>query len=282
MHVIHWIQDIYPEIVSQHAGAWLAPALWPLRTLRNQAWRAADRCLPVSRDMLATVTAQGVRPDLVMVMPNWAPPELDVPPPSAAVAELRQTWGVSEKFVVAYSGNLGRVHEFASLLDAAGQLRNESGIVFLFIGEGARIGEVRKAATSMGLANLRFLSAQPRERLGLALAATDAQFVTLRPGFERLVSPSKLAGILAAARPALFVGPAGCDLATLLKREGAGLSFTPAQGRELADGIRSLRDQPEWRTAIGRAARQCYERHFTFANAVTQWDELLGVAARGR
>jgi glycosyltransferase involved in cell wall biosynthesis len=280
--VVHWIQDIYPEIVAQHAGAWLAPVLWPLKEIRNRAWRAADRCLPVSVDMLATVKAQGVAPDSIVAMPNWAPPELDVPPSAAAVAAQRQAWGVTDKFVVAYSGNLGRVHVFAPLLAAAGRLRDEPDIVFLFIGAGARFDDVQAEAAARDLPNVRFLPAQPRESLGVALAAADAHFVTLRPGFERLVSPSKAAGIFAAGRPALFVGPPDCELAALVARERCGLCFPPGDGAGLADTIRRLHHEPALRAGMARAARECYERHFTFAAAVTRWDELLRVVAGRR
>ena len=31
---------------------------------------------------------------------------------------LRREWGLDDKFVVGYSGNLGRAHEFATFVDA--------------------------------------------------------------------------------------------------------------------------------------------------------------------
>jgi len=273
--VVHWIQDVYPEIVSQHAGRWLAPLLWPLRWARNSAWRAADCCAPVGVDMLATVRAFGVRADCAVTLPNWASPVLASPPDAADVAAQRAAWEVTGKFVVAYSGNLGRVHLFAPILAAAERLRDEPGVVFLFIGRGARFDEVRAAADARRLTNVRFLPPQPRDRLAVTLAAADAHFVTLRPGFERLVSPSKLSGVLAAGRPALFVGPRGSELAGLLEREGCGMSFAPEEAGALAGAIKRLRDEPARCEAVGRAARACYERCFTFAAALAQWDELL-------
>ena len=279
--VVQWIHDIYPEIVAAHAGAWLAPALWPLRRARNGAWRAADLCVALDADMVGTVRDQGVRAEASLVLPNWAPPELDAPAGAEAVAAQRRDWELEGRFVAAYFGNLGRVHEFSCLLAAAQLLRDEPGIVFLFAGEGARYDEVRTAVEARRLGNVRFLPAQPRDRLAAALAAADVHFVTLRPGFERLVSPSKLAGVLAAARPVLFVGPGRSGLAALLAREECGLSLAPSEAGGLAAAIRTLRGDPARRQALGRAARGCYERHFTFAAAVARWDGLLrGVAGR--
>jgi colanic acid biosynthesis glycosyl transferase WcaI len=281
-HVVHWLQDIYPEVVSAHVGAWMALSLAPLRWLRDRAWRAADRCVVVGADMREAVSSHGVPVFRISVAPNWAPRELTAQPAPEAVAAQRATWGVADRFVAAYSGNLGRVHEFAALLDAAERLQAESDIVFLFIGGGARLPEVRRAMTERRLPNVRFLPAQSRAQLATALAAADVHFVTLRSGFERLVSPSKLAGVLAAGRPALYVGPPGSEPARLLASEGGGLSFIPDGGAALAEAILRLHRDRAACVTLGHAARACYERHFTFAAAVTQWDGLLHGVAAGR
>jgi glycosyltransferase involved in cell wall biosynthesis len=280
--VVHWIQDIYPEIVPAHVGAWAALPLWPLRVGRDRAWRAAQRCLPVGEDMAGVVRARGVDPARVLVMPNWAPRELESAPAAADIAAQREAWGLAGKFVAVYSGNLGRVHEFATLLDAADRLRSDPAFVFLFIGDGPRRPELRRAAEARHLGNVHFRPAQPRTRLGVALAAADVHFVTLLPGYEHLVYPSKLAGILAASRPVLFVGPPGCRLATLLEREQCGLAFAPGDGARVAAALPALRADPARLAALGRAARAGYERHFTFAQAVIRWEELLrGLVAAG-
>jgi colanic acid biosynthesis glycosyl transferase WcaI len=278
--VIQWIQDIYPEIAQQHAGSWSAGPLWPLRVMRNRAWRQAVQCVLVGGDLRTTVEEAAVDSARTTTLPNWAPRELDVPAAPAEIAAQREAWNLSGKFVVAYSGNLGRVHEFATLLDAAGFLRDDDRVVFLFIGEGARYGEVRAAAHARALPHVRFLPAQPRERLAITLAAADAHLVTLKPGFERLVYPSKLAGIMAAGRPALFVGSPGCAIASLLAREGCGLTFAPGWGRALADAVRRWRAHPAESNEMGRAARLSYERHFTFRAALAAWETILQLVSR--
>ena len=273
--VLHWIQDIYPEIVPQHAGRWAAGPLWPLQWARNRAWRAAERCVPVSGDMRLTVEARAVPASRVSVRPNWAPRELDTPATETEISAQREEWGVTGKFVAAYSGNLGRVHEFATILEAAARLRTDDGFVFLFIGEGARFEEVRAETQVRGLTNVRFLPPQPRGRLAATLAAADAHFVTLLPGFERLVSPSKLAGALAVGRPMLFVGPVSGEIPTRLAAEKCGAAFAPGAGAALADTLRHWRDEPAEPAALGRGARRCYESHFTFPAALAAWEELL-------
>jgi colanic acid biosynthesis glycosyl transferase WcaI len=279
--VVHWIQDIYPEIVTAHLGALVAFPLSPLRSLRDVAWLAATRCVTLGEDMVQAVASRGVPADRITIVPNWAPRELHAPASPAAIAARRAAWGVAEKFVVAYSGNLGRVHEFSAVLDAAERLKARPDIAFLFIGTGARFEEVRAAARSRGLDNLRLLPPESRADLPAALAAADAQLVTLKPGFARLVYPSKLAGVLAAGRPVLFVGPPEGEIARLLADGQCGLAFGTGDGERLAVTIAAWQEDPAQRAVLGRNARTVYERRFTFAAALTRWEDILRQTGSG-
>jgi glycosyltransferase involved in cell wall biosynthesis len=278
--VVPWIQDIYPEILSAHLGDWTAVPLGPLRRRRDRAWREAACCVTLGEDMQRTVAAGGVSAGNLAIVPNWAPRELHTPAPAAAVAARRQAWEVTDKFVVAYSGNLGRVHEFNAVLDAATRLREQRDIVFLFIGNGARFEEVRSAVRARGLANLRLLPPESRENLPAALAAADAHLVTLKPAFSPLVYPSKLAGVLAAARPVLFVGPPENEIARLLAREHCGVAITPEEGVRLAETIAAWHDAPDQARMLGQNGRRVYERRFAFGSALARWQDILHAAAR--
>ncbi len=279
--VVQWIQDIYPEIVVAHQGRWLSPLLAPLRWWRDRAWRRSARCAVVGEDMLTPVRNAGVGAEAIRHLPNWAPRELDQPPAAEAVRSLRRTWGWEGRFVIAYSGNLGRVHEFNTALEAAGVLRGAQSPVFLFIGDGPRRREVQAASERRGLDNVRFLPPVPRAELATSLAAADAHLVTLRPGFETLVHPSKLAGILASGRPAVFVGAPDCALARFLLAEEAGGCVAAGGAEALAGLLARLRDQPELCARLGGRARAAYERHFRFATATEEWDRLLREVAAG-
>lgn len=278
--VVHWVQDIYPEILTAHLGALVSIPLGPLRALRDVAWLAASRCVTLGEDMARTMADRHVPGDRIQVVPNWAPRELHTPAAPEAITARRAAWGVADRFVVAYSGNLGRVHEFTTVLDAAERLKSRQDIVFLFIGTGARFEEVRAAARSRELDNLRLLPPETRADLPAALAAADAQLVTLQPGFARLVYPSKLAGVLAAGRPVLFVGPPDGEIAQLLAREHCGEAVAPGEGERLAATIAAWQADAAQTSQLGRNSRAVYTRQFTFAAAFARWDEILRQVAR--
>jgi colanic acid biosynthesis glycosyl transferase WcaI len=272
---IHWIQDIYPEIVAAHFGRLAAWPLRPLRWRRNAAWRAASACVVLGESMAQKVIDEPGSAERVLVIPNWAPRELERTATDMEMAERRCAWGLSERFIVAYSGNLGRVHDFATVLDAAERLRERSDIIFLFVGRGPRFHEVATAVEKRRLSNVRLLPPESRECLAAALAAADAQLVTLKPAFADLVYPSKLAGVLAAGRPVLFIGPTSGEIAGLLQREHIGWSGVPGDGAALAETIRLWQASPELRRQCGRHARAAYEKHFRFSAALARWEGLL-------
>lgn len=279
--VVQWVQDIYPEIAWQHAGAAWKPFLLPLRCARDRAWRASAFCVPVGEDMAGLVRGRGVAPERVRVLPNWAPREMETLPSRPEVEALRSASGWDGKFVAAYSGNLGRVHEFATVLGAAAQLRDRSEFRFVFIGTGARHGEVAAAVHHDGLENVQLLPARPRTQLAASLGSVDAHVVTLLPGFESLVHPSKVAGALAAGKPIAFVGPLQSALAGFLRAEGCGAVFAPGEAQALAATLSEWRAQPERHAALARAARAAYEKHFRFAHVLAAWKRLLDEAGGG-
>ena len=273
--VVHWIQDIYPEIATVHFGPVAGFLLSPLRSSRNSAWLSARACVTLGQDMRQAVIDQGVATEGVSLIPNWAPSELHVPADPAAVAACRSRWGVGDKFVVAYSGNLGRVHEFGTVLQAAVSLRDNPSVAFLFIGAGAKFDEIRIAVRNHRLDNIRLLPPEPRENLAASLAAADAHLVTLQPRYAALVFPSKLAGVLAAARPVLFVGPPGGDIARLLQQEDCGATLAPGEAAGLAGTITRWQGDAALLACLGSNARAVYERQFTFDRALAQWENVL-------
>lgn len=277
--VVQWIQDIYPEIVPQHIGTWAGLPLWPLKWARNRAWRTASLCLPVGEDMRATVEAQGVAAAHLAVLPNWAPRELHHVPDADAVTAYREKHSLPGHFIVGYSGNLGRVHEFTTLVSAAQLLRDDPAApacTFRITGSGPQLPAVIAAKGKRRLDNILILPPVLRKELALSLAACQAHLVTLKPGFEGLVNPSKLTGILAAGRPVLFVGPPRSALAGFIMREKIGEVFAPGDAAGLAATIQSWADDGGAEAAaLGRNARASYERHFTFTSALDHWEKLL-------
>src|SRR5262249_59104990 len=95
--------------------------------------------------MAENVRLRGVAPERVHVIANWCD-DGEICPLSPADNPLRREWGLEDRFVVGYSGNLGRGHEINTVLAAAERLRHHARIIFLCIGGGHKFDELMRGA----------------------------------------------------------------------------------------------------------------------------------------
>ena len=106
--VINWLQDIYPEIATECGVPFMkGPVSGVLASARNASLHKANVNVVVGDRMSETLSNHGVPSDLTTVIPNWCDDELIVPVKSES-NPLRAEWDLQNKFVVGYSGNLGR------------------------------------------------------------------------------------------------------------------------------------------------------------------------------
>lgn len=267
----HWVQDIYPELPERLNG-WRGLGL--VRRLRNREWRLATGIVALGSDMAQFVLAQGVTPNRTHILPNWAPAGL-MPATDAAIARKRQEWGLDGKFVLAYSGNLGRVHALEPLLEVAAALQSDPSFVLLVIGRGAQLASFEGAARERRLSNVIFQPPQPRDQLALILSVADVHCVTLRDGCEDLVFPSKFYGIAAVGRPMLYVGPARSELARLIANHNLGGAFTATDIAPIVTLLRTWHNHPELPRAIGQQALAYHQSHPGLPAAAIGWKLLL-------
>lgn len=270
--LLHWIQDVYPEIAQALAPfAVLRFLLGGLRPLRNLAWNRSARCVVLGRDMAELVEHTGVRPQSIVTIPNWAPAGLA---PTDGVA-VRAAWNLQGKFVIAYSGNLGRVHALDSVLELALSLREHREIAFVFIGGGAQRERLAAAVRSYDLPNVHFFPAQSRDRLAATLAVGDVHLITLRPGCEACVFPSKFYGIAAAGRPILFLGPLDCELANLVREQELGTVCAPDDTATAHSAIVHWSNNGASLAACRTAALRFAAQQGGSSAAIDAWEALL-------
>jgi colanic acid biosynthesis glycosyl transferase WcaI len=279
--LINWIQDLFPE-VAEALGLKVAkgPACRFLKRIRNHSLKAASANVVIGDSMKERLLREGVSRTRIRVIHNWAD-EAGIRPVDPESNPLRKEWGLEGKFVVGYSGNLGRGHEFETLLDAAGTLRERADLVFLIIGGGAHLQPVRAAVAARGLNNFVFQPYQPRERLSESLSAADAHLVSLRPELEGCIVPSKFYGIAAAGRPVLFIGSGQGEIARIVAAAGCGYPVAAGGHRDLRARILELAENPERCRAMGAAGRRLLESRYGREVAFSAWQAVLAECARG-
>jgi colanic acid biosynthesis glycosyl transferase WcaI len=272
--LVNWLQDIFPEVASQ-LGANPLPASLDraLRSLRDASLRSAEVNIVLGSRMLEYISAR-VPARKCRVIENWADGE-SLRPKLPGDSVLRRRLGLADKFVIGYSGNLGRAHEIETVLGAAETLSAEDRVAFLFIGGGVKMEELKASVERRSLANFHFLPYQPREQLEDSLAAADVHLVSLIPSLEGLIVPSKFYGILAAGRPVVFVGDPDGELARIIAKSRCGRVVAIGHADDLRAAIDELRTAADLRLAMGLAARDLLCSRFSTRRALSRWIEVL-------
>ncbi|HEX2122149.1 MAG TPA: glycosyltransferase, partial [Thermoanaerobaculia bacterium] len=144
-------------------------------------------------------------------------------------------------------------------------------IQFVFTGGGARLDAIRNA----GAANVELRPYAPRERLSESLSSVDVHLVSLQPALEGLIVPSKFYGVLAVARPVIFIGARDGELARIIDAHRCGIVVEAGDARGLAEAILRLQNDREECEAMGRRGRELYLRCFAPRAAFEAWERVL-------
>lgn len=268
-------QDLYPEVLFA-SGLCPARSLMGrlLRRLFSWSYRRASAVVALGGYMRRRILEKGVNPQRVHVISNWATGDTRLLEPHDN--PLRAEWSLRDRFVVLYSGNIGVSHEFVTLLEgirrAAAAGANPA---IVFIGGGVRLREVRALVTSLGLSErVLFKDFVPANALSASLGAADLGVVTLRPGFEGIVVPSKLLGYMARRIPVLYIGP-DSDVADTIREADCGVCCRPGDAQAVADAITSLSREASQLRLWGERGRVFYGRHLSRELGIRGYIELV-------
>lgn len=277
MRVVALVQDVYPDVaVSLGALSAHNPATRFLDYLSRFMLRKSDRIVVLGECMRERIVSKvgGDISQRIDVIHNWAD-GTEIKPLDSAENSFAAEQNLNDKFVVLFSGNLGRVNEFSTVLDAALTLRDRSDILFLFIGEGAKAADIEQFVEEHNLSNIRMLPYQPRANLRQSLAAGHVSLVTLADGLAGLSVPSKTYGILAAGRPILFVGDNRSCVARIVADNNCGEVVSSGDSSRLAQIISDWASDRSKLAEMNVAARKTFEEHYERPKAVNAYLETF-------
>jgi glycosyltransferase involved in cell wall biosynthesis len=119
----------------------------------------------------------------------------------------------------------------------------------------------------------------PQAQLNHSLNQADVCLVTLRQGYEGLIVPSKIYGIMAVGKPALYVGPSSGEIPELIRQHSIGWVVEPGDEESLAQVIVEAARHPRVRLSYGANARRVfeafYERKIATAKYVRVFEECV-------
>lgn len=221
----------------------------------------------IHESFVPRVTAYGVDPGRIRIVPNWS----HVRPPSADRAATRARLGWREDTpVVLHSGNMGLKQGLEVLVDAA---RLAPDIRIVLMGDGnQRDALVARAA---GLANLDFLPPAAAGEFTDILAAADVLAVTQRASVLDMSVPSKLTSYFVSGRPVIASVADGGGTAQEVQRSGAGLLVAPEDPAAVLAAVRKLVETPAAAGELGAQGPRYVARSLGREAGLARFDALL-------
>ncbi|MBW4444595.1 MAG: glycosyltransferase family 4 protein [Plectolyngbya sp. WJT66-NPBG17] len=269
------LYDLYPDVAVElkikAADHWIVRA-WDF--VNRCVWKRSTRIIVLSSSMKARIVAKCPEvADRIAIIHSWADPDSIVPIPK------QENWFAQEhdlvdKFTVLYSGNMGRCHDIETIVAAAQELRDDP-VEFLIIGDGAQRERLIEKLDRLDLHNFKFLPYQDKANLPYSLTACDLSLVSVKPGMEGIVAPSKLYSALAASRPIAAICEEHSYLRSLISDAGCGACFDNGDGVGLANFIRGLVSSPALVERMGRSGRRYMKAHFTPEIVARQYANVM-------
>ena len=265
------VQDVYPDVAVELGMLTNARLIALARRLERICYERADAVTVLSEDVMENVTTKTRSRTRVREIPNFVDTNTITPRPKDNA--YRREFGLSDKRVVMYAGNVGLSQSLDLIIEAAAALAYEEDLVFVINGGGAARAALERRAE--GMPNVRFVDIQPPDRLPEVLAAADLHLVPLRRGLARSSVPSKTYSVMAAGRPQLASVDRGSEITRLLERSGGGVSVAPEDAEAFTKALRDLLDAPERMEEMGRAARSFVEGWASPAAVARSYEELF-------
>ena len=268
VRLVHWAFDLYPEAILVNSPRWMKLLAGLTKPFVPWAYRQVDVMVDIGECMRKRLLAHGHNAECVTLTP-WALAEPESLPERDP--EIRRKLFGDAKVGLLYSGTVGYAHDLKPFIKLARECRRRGiDAAFCFAGYGNQY-DIQLSRLTGDDTNIRLAGFASETELEQRLAAADIHMISLRPGWEGIVVPSKFFGALAIGRPVLFSGTASSDIANWCREYGIGYELDD----NFTDTLEKFLETPELLTGLQQKAFEIYKKHFSKAVVVHGWKKLL-------
>lgn len=271
------VHDVYPDVLVPTGFAKESSLLYRIfDRVQKHMLRMMTQVIVLGRDMQHRLRAKlpASAADKFSIIPNWGD-ELAIHPALRSENALRRKLGLESKFVVQFSGNLGRTHGLEDLVALAKKLKDNPKVHFLVFGWGAGRDWLKQTIEDEELTNITLLDPCAKDELGTYLTACDLFLLPFKKGMEGISVPSRLYNVMAAGSPILAVAGAPSELALVVEEESMGWVVEPGNVDAMAKVVLEAAENPESLESMSRNARAAMEAKYTKEAVVNQFAELI-------
>lgn len=295
--MIYCIQDFNPEQVMAVNYSSNKLILKAMMIADKFSCRHSDLVITVGRDLVDTLKNRfkGHKVPKYAMINNWIDEKEVYPLPQdhERVAAFKKQYGLEDKFVIMYSGNIGLYYDLEKLMKVMKQFRKgytlkgvyEPGpvtadgreVVFAFVGAGSVLDKLVLYTKEHHFENVIFIPYQDKEDLIFSLNAGDVHWCVNAKGIKGVSCPSKAYGIMSVAKPIIGVLEEGTEIRGLIEECNCGKCCEPGDYVEVADIIRWYIENAGTGEVeeMGKNGREYLEKYLTKDVSVRKYAEEI-------
>ena len=261
---IYWTMDLQPElsIVAGYVKRGSISAIL-LQRIGDFIFNRSDLIITLDRYMEKHIQERIEKTKSIAIIPVWPVMNRIFNGPRDS-NPFRKDNGFGEKIVIMYSGNHSVMHPILTLLEAAILLKDDLRFLFVHIGSGVRLKEVKEYKSRYKLNNITILPYQPRELIHLSLGASDFQVVTLGNECVGYTHPNKVYGAMFIGKPIIYIGPNESHISDILDKCPGNISIRHGESNKLADLLSNRNYIKEsYRNEVGLNNQNYANNHFS-------------------
>lgn len=207
-------------------------------------------------------------------VPLWPSLQLSEKPNKVENPFLKQL-GLQQKFIVLYSGNMGRSYDLSVVLDAAKLLQSYPDIHFILIGGGENKHELQHRIELNNLSNVSLLPWQPEEMMKFTIPSADIAVVMMPDSNITGSIPSKTFNYLAAGSAILCIASNETEVSKIINEHHCGISINHTEASTARDFIAKLYNEAETLAKFKNNSAELSKK-FTIENARTMAEIIVG------
>jgi len=286
--LVYCIQDFNPEQIEA-TGYIKFPLLMKVaRWMDNRSCRKADLVITVGRDLVETLKnrfAGKSVPNHTMIN-NWIDEKEIYPLPSdnPGVVEFKEKYGLKNKFVIMYSGNIGLYYDLEGLIKVIEKFKGAKtpdghDVAFAFVGAGSVLDKLVLYVKEKKMENAIFIPYQDKDKLIYSLNAADVHWCVNAKGIKGVSCPSKFYGIAGVGKPVLGVLEKGSEVQMLIDEIGCGRVSEPGDYKMIEQDVRWFIDNAgsDELAEMGKRGHEYLIHHLTKDVSVGKYIEAITI-----
>ena len=233
---IYCIQDFNPEQIKATGYIKIPLVMKVAMWLDKRSCRKSDLVITVGRDLVETLKNRfkGASVPKHTMINNWIDEKKIYPLPSddPGVVAFRKQYGLEDKFVIMYSGNIGLYYDLEGLMKVIEKFKGAKTtdgreVMFAFVGAGSVLDKLICYVNGHEMENVTFIPYQDKDKLIYSLNAADVHWCVNAKGIKGVSCPSKFYGIVAVNKPVIGVLEKGSEVRLLIEDIGCGICCDP-------------------------------------------------------